>query len=813
MDTLLNSANILNSRYRVLRQLGHGSFGRTYLAQDINRFDELCVLKEFAPQLQGTFALSKAQELFEREAEVLYRLQHPQIPKFRELFHYQHQGKGHLLLVQEYIEGQTYHDLVNNCSQRKIFGEAEISRLLNQLLPVLEYIHSMGVIHRDISPDNLILRSSDRLVVLIDFGSIKEIATKVQSQLIKTAPKTQALSLIGTVLGKSGYAPPEQMETGIVCTHSDLYALAATAVVVLTGKDPQQLIDPNSYQWHWQHVIEDTAMRSESFRASRHEVSALGQEAVAFSPRLAWVLTTMLSPKPSDRFSTATEVRQALQPPSQMINISALAPKIKPIKEQSLTSKVLHLPRLAPKILFFAVLTGTVLLGNFWWLKHQNLDLASQIQPTADNSAQSKSQLERRFSWGEKVLFPQTSTLDKERATAALAQGNYGKSVSLFSRSLKTLPNDPETLIYLNNARIGRGKSHSIAASVPIGSNVNAAQEILRGIAQAQDRVNQEGGIGGIPLKVQIVDDGDRPKVAQQVASSLSHNQEILGVLGHYASDVTLAAAKIYQSAQLVAISPTSTSVKLSNSSPYLFRATPSDYMAARALAEYMLNRLEQKNVAVFYSSQSNYSKSLKSEFTAAVSLGGGRIVREYDLSDANFSAADSLEQAMNSGAKVIMLAANTDTLNQALQVVQVNRHRLKLLGGDDVYTPKTLQVAGELAQDLVLAIPWHLKSNRETEFSQVASHLWRGEVNWRTAMAYDATKALIAAIERHPSRIGVQQALADPDFSVPGASDQIHFLPSGDRLKPIELVKVEPSRHNAFGYEFTPIKQKTPTQ
>ena len=143
MDTLLNSGDILNSRYRILHQIGHGGFGRTYLAEDINRFNERCVLKQFAPQLEGSFALEKAQELFEREAGVLYRLQHPQIPRFRELFRYENQDKGCLLLVQEYIEGQTYHSLVNNRAQQGLkFSEAEISHLLHQLLPVLEYIHS-----------------------------------------------------------------------------------------------------------------------------------------------------------------------------------------------------------------------------------------------------------------------------------------------------------------------------------------------------------------------------------------------------------------------------------------------------------------------------------------------------------------------------------------------------------------------------------------------------------------------------------------------------------------------------------------------
>ncbi len=776
MDTLLNSGDILNSRYRLLHQLGHGGFGRTYLAEDINRFNEPCVLKEFAPQLQGSFALEKAQELFEREAGVLYRLEHPQIPKFRELFRYQHQGKGHLLLVQDYVEGQTYHTLVNNRSQQGMkFSQAEISQLLWQLLPVLEYIHSMGVIHRDISPDNLILRSSDGLAVLIDFGSIKEVATKAQSQLIEAIPNTETLSLIGTVLGKSGYAPPEQMDTGIVCAHSDLYALAATALVLLTGKEPQQLIDPNSYRWHW-------------------------QEEVTLSPKLESVLTTMLSPNPGDRFGSATEVRQALG------DISASPPEIQPINRQPLTSKIPVFPRLTPKMLFFAILTGTVLLGSFWWLKNKDLAIVSHTPSISDNSAQVNSQLRERSSQGEKVLISQTTTPEKELASAAFAQGDYNKAVSLLSASLKTLANDPEALIYLNNARIGREKSYSIAVSIPIGSNINAAQEILRGVAQAQNQVNQGGGIDGIPLKVQIINDDNNPEIAKQVAITLSQNPEILGVVGHYASDVTLATTKIYQSGQLVAISPISTSVKLSNLSPYLFRTVPSDYMAARALAEYMLHQLNQQNVAVFYSSQSNYSQSLKSEFMAAIALGGGRVVGEFDLSDANFSAADSFKQARDGGAEVLMLAANTSTLDQALQVVQVNHQQLSLLGGDDVYTPKTLQVAGESAQDMVLAIPWHIKSNPEAEFAQVAKKLWGGEVNWRTAMAYDAASALIAAIELRPTRLGVQKVLSNPNFSTLGACDQINFLPSGDRLKPIELVKIQPSERNSFSYEFTPI-------
>lgn len=93
---------------------------------------------------------------------------------------------------------------------------------------------------------------------------------------------------------------------------------------------------------------------------------------------------------------------------------------------------------------------------------------------------------------------------------------------------------------------------------------------------------------------------------------------------------IFLATAPIYQSSQLVAISPISTSVKLSNLNHYVFRTVPSDYIAARALAQYMLEQQQQTRVAVFYNSQSNYSQSLKSEFVTAVSLGGGRVTKYF---------------------------------------------------------------------------------------------------------------------------------------------------------------------------------------
>lgn len=287
---------VLGERYRIIRQLGHGGFGRTYLAEDINRFNEACVLKEFAPQVEGAYALQKAAELFEREAGVLYRLQHSQIPKFRELCRAKHEDRGYLLLVQDFVAGQTYRTLLDDRKRQGMgFSEAEAILLMRQILPVLGYIHSKDVIHRDISPDNLMMRDGDGLPVLIDFGGVKQIAASVAEQFV-AAP-----TAIPTRLGKIGYAPQEQMQNGVVSPHSDLYALAATILVLLTGKEPQQLIDSRTLAWNW-------------------------RQHVSLSPILGNLLDKMLQKTPSHRYQNASEVMQALTPQPSLISFTPLSP-------------------------------------------------------------------------------------------------------------------------------------------------------------------------------------------------------------------------------------------------------------------------------------------------------------------------------------------------------------------------------------------------------------------------------------------------------------------------------------------------------
>jgi len=267
----------------VLRQLGQGGFGNTYLVEDVNRFQELCVVKEFNPQVRDKIALDKAQKLFEREANILYQLDHPQIPKFRELLR---QG-DRLFLVQDYTEGPSYHDLLNRRKQYAgHFSESEVTQLLTQLLPVLQYLHSVGIVHRDISPDNLIQRNADGRPVLIDFGGVKQLVVNVRYQLGVPEPYHSASGQV-TLLGKEGYAPTEQMESGQVSPSTDLYALGITALVLLTGKEPDELYDDRKDQWVWQDDIQ-------------------------ISEQLSQVLNRLVAKDPGQRFQSASQVMAAL---------------------------------------------------------------------------------------------------------------------------------------------------------------------------------------------------------------------------------------------------------------------------------------------------------------------------------------------------------------------------------------------------------------------------------------------------------------------------------------------------------------------
>lgn len=227
-------ASLLRNRYRVIEPLGRGGFARTYLAEDIDKLNEKCVVKQLVlSQFYGSHssgAHQKAIELFEQEAKRLQELgEHLQIPN---LYAYFKEGE-YLYLVQQFIEGQ---NLLQELKQYGVFNESKIRYFLNDLLSVLVAIHQQHIIHRDIKPENIIRRQNDQKLVLIDFGVSKQ---KVEAS--NTA--------LGTIIGSLGYAPIEQMQLGKVFPASDMYSLGITCFHLLTNIPPSTFWLKQGYGW------------------------------------------------------------------------------------------------------------------------------------------------------------------------------------------------------------------------------------------------------------------------------------------------------------------------------------------------------------------------------------------------------------------------------------------------------------------------------------------------------------------------------------------------------------------------------------
>ncbi|MBP5976536.1 serine/threonine protein kinase [Brasilonema sp. CT11] len=276
MTAEINPGTLINNRYLIQKILGQGGFGRTYLAFDTQRFDEACVLKEFVPATTKQEIIRKSRELFEREAKVLYQIQHPQIPKFLAWL----TENERLFIVQEYINGKNYAQILSERLHNKgrPFSETEVRAWLLDMLPVLEYIHDHKILHRDISLENVMLRHNESKPMLIDFGAVKEKLT----QILSAQSPNHQYSAQGSVVGKIGYSAPEQLRIGCSYPSSDIYSLGVSAVILLTGRMPHVLMD-GSLNWQWRSYVN-------------------------ISDSLARILEKMLAEVPIERYQSAKEV-------------------------------------------------------------------------------------------------------------------------------------------------------------------------------------------------------------------------------------------------------------------------------------------------------------------------------------------------------------------------------------------------------------------------------------------------------------------------------------------------------------------------
>ena len=223
---------------------------------------------------------------------------------------------------------------------------------------------------------------------------------------------------------------------------------------------------------------------------------------------------------------------------------------------------------------------------------------------------------------------------------AAFNQGNYFEAAFNFEAALERYPNAPETRIYLNNARLGPGRALEVVVTVPIsGSNPSNALEMLRGFAQLQQEVNDSGGIHGLPLRLHIADDGDDPEIAPLLASQLASQPNVRAIVGHWTSDVSLAAAEVYNNYGLPFVTPISTTNELSTAGPYSFRTALTNAIGGEALAQFAREDWQINKVAIFYAKGVTYSEEIRQEFSQTFTEHRGEVVAKFDLTSSHFQA------------------------------------------------------------------------------------------------------------------------------------------------------------------------------
>ncbi len=775
---------LVGARYKVINVLGSGGFGHTYIAEDTQRpGNPRCVLKHLTFNSQDLQVLQQVRRLFQAEAETLERLgMHDQIPRLLAYFEEHKQ----FYLVQEFIEGRP---LNNELVKGFHMAEDEVIPLLEDMLNVLEYVHAQGVIHRDIKPANLIRRRQDSKLVLIDFGAVKTIAN--------TVAETTGETSISMPVYTSGYAASEQC-LGRPRINSDIYSLGMVGIQALTGLHPSQL--PHDY----------------------NSSEVIWRDQATVSDELAAVLDKMTRYHFGDRYQSASEALQAIRrvvataPTLVTQAATVLTPANTPtaLAETSLvhptTPPTTRLPSPGKRSLtrIGLAIAGTLAIAVLVRSLSESPSLLPWQAPATLNSA--SSEVGDIISDGHKLLNKWRTDSKTQEGSDHFASGNYDQAIAAFEAARNQNPGNPESLIYLNNARIANQKNYTIAAVVPLDSSaLDSGLEILRGVAQAQDQINRAGGINGVPIKVVIADDQGKPENARKVAESFANDPSILGVVGHGTSDASLAAAPLYQDKGLVMISPVSSAVELSGLGGYIFRTMPSDRETARALKDYMLGTLKKRNVVIFHNSESKYSHSLKEEFKRALEYSGVKdmnVVEEVDLSQPNFDPEDSVNAAIVKKAEVIMLAPDKEVMDKAIRVIESNDRRLPILAGDSMFTPRLPKLAKGKAVGMVLAVPVDLVGS---QFQQQAKTVW-GEkelMTWRTALAYDATQSLIAALKQDPTRNGMRRVIAEKNFAAKGSTGVVNFKDEGDREQDPTYVTITQLTGNPKRYGFSPLK------
>ncbi|AFY31737.1 bifunctional serine/threonine-protein kinase/ABC transporter substrate-binding protein [Calothrix sp. PCC 7507] len=855
---------ILQGRYVPISELGQGGFGRTFQALDCQFYTSekspeqqkiQRVIKQFrSEKFLNSVNLNRAEKAFDREKNILAELEHLQIPTIFEYFKLQAEAdirpnnsqfqsnsspinnNSYLFfIVQKYVEGQDLNqELITRLKYNNRYLESEVLDILKQILNVLHHIHTRQepVIHRDIKPANIVHSIKEGKYYLVDFGAVKQIIPVVE----------QGFSDSETGFVTEGISPPEQLNRKVYPS-SDLFSLAITCVMLLTGK----LITSDS------HSSEDIRIFNIPYNRDKW------QKYAQIQPGLTTILSKMLELDPKNRYQSANEVLQELdklekKPPFDWQRVT---PVLKPffigagallvllvlsqILPQSMKCNfqmncLTRLPegegttgRTTSTSTYTPAPTSTVAADQL--ISAGNKRIYGSIKLT-DNYERLKVEGIRLF---DKRQYQQAHDKFQEiRNQAKTIPQQAEQSETVRKKALAALQ-DPEVVIYHNNAiarlRHERGQPiYTIAVAIPVSdkskTTFQPGKQILFGVAQAQSKALDQN----INLEVVIANDLNSIDQAENVAKKLAtleikdkngNSRKILAVIGHYTNPVTCKILALYENVGLPVISATSTLEDFRNrcGASNVFRTTSSTVVEAKSLVGYLrLRNIANPKIAIFFNGKEDYSRDLASQFQLNLGKNSNVVVNDK-LFDSNFSAVDAVNNVSNADVFVILpsgITENSDAFKNAIKLLEAsqNNNLLKLILGANTLSSSeeylNAQLLGKLAGKLFIAVDWHPKCSNNDFVENVKNKWAGGEVNQLTASSYEAVQALEEALQKLPSttaitRENLQQQLRNISLNSDVFKKKtISFDDRGDRNEIKTRILTTP-QENGQGFELAP--------
>ncbi|NEQ82741.1 MAG: ABC transporter substrate-binding protein, partial [Moorea sp. SIO2I5] len=749
------------------------------------------IAKEYKPFSEEPEVMEEAQKLFRQRVQEIRALKINGIANIK----YQFRQGNSFYILRDYIEDNTIEAEIKN---GKLFNEETVKIILRKSLEILDQLHDQKIAQGNIRASNLIYSGDDQLT-LLDIGDLNEIgALQIVSGKVSIALDKY----------NDRYKSPKGNKERY---RDDLYALGVVCIEMIRSQiNPQLISHQSTKETIWRYHVP-------------------GKRPLQISDAFAKIIDKMILYEPQARYQSAKEILNDLD---QLLDSKS---KIPAYDKTQLKISILRFRKKIFSNPLYALLIIVSLIGFAYLSIGVIKTVISFVNPKT-----CPLKIGDNISCGEESLFSGDQPTNKNDGLKAYYEQEYQKASEFFKVSWAKEDRDPETLIYWNNAKLNTNiniKPYTIAVGIPIRVDEDTAKELLRGIAQAQDEINNsEVKINGRPLRILIADDHDDVAHAKRRANQIASQSEIIAVVGHYASGITLKTLEVYQKHKIVIVAPISSSESLTDfcikqKQCFFFRIVANHNHAATYLADLLLDDLEKKGLektaGVVYSHPDDYSKSFKSVIEKRVREKGNFINLEpNDLSIRAFDAGQIIDHAQQNQVNAIFVVPEGRNTNYAIpnavNLIKLNQGRLLLGGAPSLYHPQTLKGLSNESKSVLSKFiaysDWHrLKGCVDTPegkaFCQQASKLWKTtQLSLRTATGYDAIMTIAKALETLPNsdRVKLQEALSNNNFSYSGVTGTVKFKSDGNRTEPPgAAVKVIRSTCDSAyqGLEFVPIE------